>query len=307
MKGLRILSTGRTVPVQSVTNDDLSQHMQTSDEWISSRTGIRSRYFCSGGETGRALAIDAARKAMTRAGISPEQVGACIVATFTPDFAVPANACLVQEALGLPEDSPAFDLNAGCTGFVYALHTMRGLLLQSNRKYGIVIGEEVISKHLTYEDRSTAVLFGDGAGAVVVTLEENRLWDCKLGVRGNQEILWAAEHIHMDGAGVFRFASETVPECIREMLGRNNLSLGDLRWIVPHQANRRIIEHAAKRLNVSSDLFYQNIDHYGNTSAASVPLALDEMTEGGLFQPGDKYICVAFGAGLTWGAALMEW
>jgi len=307
VKGLRILSTGRAVPAQSVTNDDLSQHMQTSDEWISSRTGIRSRYFCSGDETGRALAIDAARKAMTRAGISPEQVGACIVATFTPDFAVPANACLVQEALGLPEDSPAFDLNAGCTGFVYALHTMRGLLLQSDRKYGIVIGEEVISKHLTYEDRSTAVIFGDGAGAVVVALEENRLWDCKLGVRGNQEILWATEHIHMDGSGVFRFASETVPECIREMLGRNHLSLGDLRWIVPHQANRRIIEHAAKRLNAPPDLFYQNIDHYGNTSAASVPLALDEMTEGGLLQPGDKYICVAFGAGLTWGAALMEW
>ncbi|MCD7948027.1 MAG: beta-ketoacyl-ACP synthase 3 [Oscillospiraceae bacterium] len=305
MNGLHIVSTGRALPAHSVTNDELSRHMDTSDEWISSRTGIRSRYFCDG-EHGHTLAAAAAREAMGRAGVGADEIGACIVATFSPDYTVPANACLVQAELGLPEDAPAFDMNAGCTGFLYALHTMRGLLMQSKRKYGLVIGAEVISKYLTYDDRSTAVLFGDGAGAVLVTLGEY-LWDCQLGVRGNREILWADEHIHMDGSAVFRFASEMVPVCVSEILARNSLTLADLRWIVPHQANRRIIEHAAKRLGAPIDLFYQNMDHYGNTSAASVPLALDELASGGLLQPGDQFVCVAFGTGLTWGSALLEW
>lgn len=307
MNALRIIATGRALPAHQVSNEELSEHMDTSDEWISSRTGIRGRYFCAEGESTTSLAIASAQQALTRAGISPDEVGACIVASFTPDYAVPACACLVQAQLGLPQDAPSFDLNAGCTGFLYALQVMRGLLLQGARKYGIVIGAERISKHLSYDDRSTAVLFGDGAGAVVVKLEEEGIWDCQLGVQGAREILWADERIHMDGQGVFRFAVEKIPHCIQETLQRTHLTLEDLRWIVPHQANKRIIEFAAKKLHAPQELFYQNMAQYGNTSAASIPIALDELACDGKLARGDLFLCVGFGTGLTWGSVLMQW
>lgn len=311
MKGLRFVGTGRCIPEKVVTNDDLSRLVDTSDEWIRTRTGIARRHF-SQGETAVELCTAAARIALERAGIAPSEIGVCVVATCTPDCASPSNACLMQAALGLPEDIPCFDLAAGCTGFVYGLETVRGLLTVSGKKYALLIGCEQLSRVLDMTDRSTCVLFGDGAGAAVLALEE-RMWYAWLGSRGNRDVLWLngpgpeTTHLHMDGPGVYRFAVEALPACARALLAGSGLALEDIRWIVPHQANRRIIETAAKRLNCPIERFYQNMERYGNTSAASVPIALDEMAEQGLLQPGDRVMAIAFGAGLTWGGALFEW
>ena len=313
MKGLRFLSTGRCVPQRIVTNDDLSRIVETSDEWIRTRTGIAQRHLSEEGETAVDLCVGAARQAMVRAGIDPEELAVCVVATCSPDHAAPANACLVQAAMGLPEHVPCFDLNAGCTGFLYGLETVRGFLALSDKKYALLIGGEQLSRVMDMSDRSTCVLFGDGAGAAVVTLEEDRLWHADLGSRGNAEVLWVNGPgtdrctIHMDGPGVYRFAVEALPTCAKTLLAKSGLTLDDVDWIIPHQANRRIIETAAKRLHAPIEKFYQNMERYGNTSAASIPIALDEMNEQGLLQPGQTIMCVGFGAGLTWGGALFQW
>ena len=312
MKGLKIVATGRALPAKAVTNDDMSALVETSDEWITSRTGIRTRYFCRE-ETQSQLAEQAARRALERGGVDPKELCACIVATVTPDHAAPTTACLLQQRMGLPEDIPCFDMNVGCTGFIYALQVARGFLLQSGRPYALVIGAESLSRITDFTDRSTCVLFGDGAGAVVLTLEEGSLYACTLGARGDSEAIFIegpdAErtYIHMDGQRVFRFAVEAVPRCIHTLLEQSGLSLEEIDWFVPHQANKRIIDHVAKKLHVPGEKFYENMMRYGNTSAASVPIALDEMAEQGLLKKGQKILCVGFGAGLTWGGVLMEW
>lgn len=312
MKGLRFLSTARCLPEKVVTNDDLSRIVDTSDEWVRTRTGIGERRF-SQGERAVDLCAGAGRLALERAKVSPEEVGAVVVATCTPDYASPSNACLVQAALGLPEHIPCFDVSAGCTGFLYGLETVRGLLaLGEHKNRVLLIGCDQLSRVIDMTDRSTCVLFGDGAGAVVLALED-RLWYADLGSRGNDQVLWLngpgpeTTHIHMDGPGVYRFAVETLPACVHTLLDKSGLTLDDIDWIVPHQANRRIIETAAKRLHAPLEKFYQNMERYGNTSAASVPIALDEMAEQGLLKQGQRVIAVAFGAGLTWGGALFEW
>lgn len=312
MMGLKFISTGRCVPQKVVTNDDLSQIVDTSDEWIRTRTGIAQRHFCDG-ESAVDLAVGAARQAVERAGVRPEDIGVCVVATCTPEHAAPSNACMVQAALGIPEDVPCFDLNAGCTGFLYGLETVRGLLALSKRPYALLVGGEQLSRVLDMTDRSTCVLFGDGAGAAVLGLEEGALWEATLGSRGNWEILWinglgtGTASIHMDGQGVYRFAVETIPTCAQALLERSGLTLDNIDWIVPHQANRRIIETAAKRLHTPIEKFYQNMERYGNTSAASIPIALDEMNTAGLLKRGQRVMCIGFGAGLTWGGALFQW
>ena len=292
MKGLKFISTGRAIPEKAVTNDDMSRIVDTSDEWIRTRTGIAQRHFCTR-ENAASLAVSAARQALERAGISPEEIGVCAAATVTPQYASPANACLIQAALGLAEDTPCFDLSAGCTGFLYGLEVMRGMLTISPKRYALLVGGEELSRVMDMTDRSTCVLFGDGAGAAVLALEENALW--------------AASYIHMDGQGVYRFAVEVIPHCAKELLAQTGLTLEQVDWIVPHQANRRIVETAAKRLHLGMDKFFLNIDRYGNTSAASIPIALDEMVQEGLLRKGQKVMAIAFGAGLTWGGALFEW
>ena len=246
MKGLRICATGRALPRQIVTNDALSRRVDTSDAWIASRTGIRERRFCCGDETAASLAADAARLALERAGADPGQLCACITATVTPDYASPSVSCLVQQRLGLPEELACFDLSAGCTGFVYALQAARGLLLQDARPYALVIGAEQLSRITDFTDRNTCVLFGDGAGAAVVTLDQVP-YACTLGSRGDAAPLWiegpgpAHPVIHMDGQAVFRFAVEALPRCVRTLLEQSALRGEEIDWFVPHQANARIV------------------------------------------------------------------
>ncbi len=311
--GLKFLATARALPGCLVTNDDLAQVMDTSDEWITSRTGIRQRYFCAEGEGNTALAFAACRQALERAGLRPDQIALCLAATFTPDHATPSLACEVHGMLGLPESAPAFDINVACTGFLAALETARCLLAGGSLqgKYALVFGSEVISRVLDPNDRSTAVLFGDGAGAAVVALSDEHPFVSLLGARGDPEILCAGgsgqddRYVRMQGSAVFRFATQIVPECIGGLLERAGCTLEEVDWVVCHQANGRIIDHVIKKLGAPSEKFYMNIHRYANTSAASIPIALDEMCEKGLIRPGQRVLCVGFGAGLTWGGALI--
>ena len=312
MNGLQILGTGRAVPEQNVTNDDLAQRVDTNDEWIVARTGIRERRFAAG-ETLTDLTVEAARKAMERAGVQPQDIGLCITATVTPDRLFPSQACLIHQKLGLPEDCPAFDLSAGCTGFLFAMETAAAMLPRRNRPYALLVGGELLSRILDMDDRSTCILFGDGAGAAVVKTTENAPWFAQMGSRGDRDILWAwgpgqeRPYLHMDGQGVFQFAIKTVPQVAKQLLEKAGLDKDQVDWYVPHQANHRIVESAAKRLKVPLERFYENMDRYGNTSAGSIPIALDEMVEKGLLQRGQWVMCLGFGAGLTWGGALFQW
>lgn len=312
MNGLQILGTGRAVPEQIVTNDDLAQRVDTNDEWIVARTGIRERRFAAG-ETLTDLTVEAARKAMERAGVQPQDIGLCITATVTPDRLFPSQACLIHQKLGLPEDCPAFDLSAGCTGFLFAMETAAAMLPRMNRPYALLMGGELLSRILDMDDRSTCILFGDGAGAAVVKTTENAPWFAQMGSRGDRDILWAwgpgqeRPYLHMDGQGVFQFAIKSVPQVAKQLLEKAGLDKDQVDWYVPHQANHRIVESAAKRLKVPLERFYENMDRYGNTSAGSIPIALDEMVEKGLLQRGQWVMCLGFGAGLTWGGALFQW
>lgn len=312
MNGLQILGTGRAVPEQIVTNDDLAQRVDTNDEWIVARTGIRERRFAAG-ETLTDLTVEAARKAMERAGVQPQDIGLCITATVTPDRLFPSQACLIHQKLGLPEDCPAFDLSAGCTGFLFAMETAAAMLPRMNRPYALLVGGELLSRILDMDDRSTCILFGDGAGAAVVKTTENDPWFAQMGSRGDRDILWAwgpgqeRPYLHMDGQGVFQFAIKTVPQVAKQLLEKAGLDKDQVDWYVPHQANHRIVESAAKRLKVPLERFYENMDRYGNISAGSIPIALDEMVEKGLLQRGQWVMCLGFGAGLTWGGALFQW
>ena len=313
MNGLQVLGTGRCLPGRRVTNEDFARTLDTSDEWIAGRTGIRQRYFCAEGETAASLAAEAARRALDDAGISPADVGVCIAATFTADRRTPALACEVQAALGLPETALCLDVNAACTGFLTALETARCMLASSSlaAPCALVIGSECISRALDFSDRSTCVLFGDGAGAAVVRLSDENPYACMLGARAETDILYAGgaacadRTLHMQGKAVFRFASETVPQCVKALLDRTGKSLDDIAYVVCHQANGRIIDHVQKKLGAPAEKFYKNMQRYANTSAASIPIALDEMAERGLLHRGQSVICVGFGAGLTWGGALL--
>ncbi|MCM1273554.1 MAG: ketoacyl-ACP synthase III [Clostridium sp.] len=310
--GLRIVATGHYVPDKVVTNDDLSKLVDTNDEWISSRTGIRRRHFVEN-ESNLDLALNAARLALERSGIDKEELGVCIVATVKPDNLTPSMACLVQAKLGLPEEIPCFDINAACSGFMYAMQIARGLLMNSDRKYGLVVGSETLSRMLDMTDRGTCVLFGDGAGAAIIELTDKNRFFSVLGSRGNDEVLVCSNqnnenrYLSMIGSDVFRFAVSTVPKAIHALLDQVGLTADDIDYFICHQANFRIIESVAKKCKQPIEKFYVNLDEYGNTSSASIPIAMDEMNEKGLLKPGMKIICVGFGAGLTWGGAYLEW
>ena len=313
MNGIKLRGTGRCVPANTVTNDDLAQLVDTNDAWITARTGISSRYRCTT-ETHTDLCVNAARAALKKAGVSPAEIGACIVATVSADTVVPSAACMLQKALGLPEDTPCFDLNAACTGFVYALHTMECLLNAAPRKFGLVVGAEALSKVVDWTDRSTCILFGDGAAAAVVECREG--WPsigAVLGSRGNDTLLrlpglgrGEPNVLSMEGTQVFKFAVETVPACMDAVLAKSGLTIDDIDFFVFHQANARIIDLAVRKYRIPPEKYYKNIDHYGNTAAASVPLVLSELEDQGRIGPGSRLLMVAFGGGLTWGGAVLE-
>ena len=313
MNGIKLRGTGRAVPAGVVTNDDLARRMDTSDEWITSRTGIKRRYRCAA-KAHTDLCVRAARAALERAGVSPADIGACIVATVTPDTVVPSAACMLQRELGLPQDIPCFDLNAACTGFVDALHTMECLLNASPRKFGLVVGAEALSRIVDWTDRSTCILFGDGAGAAVVECREG--WPsigAVLGSRGDDELLrlpglgmGEANFLSMEGTKVFKFAVEVVPACIDAVLEKAGMTAEDVDFFVFHQANARIIDLAVRKYRIPPEKYYKNIENYGNTAAASVPLVLSELEEQGRIGPGSRMLVVAFGGGLTWGGAIIE-
>lgn len=313
MSGIKIRGTGSAVPAKTVTNADLSRMVDTDDGWIVSRTGIRERRHCRE-ETHLELCGSAARKALEMAGAEPSEIGVCIVATLSPDQFTPAAACLLQRDLGLAEDTICFDLNAACSGFLFALHTAERLLGASSRKLGLVVGGEVLSKLMDFTDRSTCILFGDGAGAAVVEFRED--WpsiSAVLGVRGNYPVLnipgaGGAEpsYIHMEGQAVYKFAVETVPKCIGAVLEKSGHAMEDIDEFVLHQANERIIDAAVRRCHLPPEKCYKNVARYGNTSSASVAIALDELVRLGRLGPGKRALCVGFGGGLTWAGAVIE-
>ena len=313
MNGIKICGTGRAVPEKVVTNQDLEKIVETNDEWITSRTGIQRRHHCTG-ETHASLCVSAAKAALDRAGISPDQIGACIVATVTADTLVPSAACMLQRELGLPTDTPCFDLNAACTGFLYALHTMECLLNASPRKFGLVVGCEELSRVINWEDRGTCILFGDGAGAAVVECREG--WPsigAVLGSQGDDELLrlpgiasGERGFIAMEGTKVFKFAVEAIPRCMEQVLEKAHMTAADVDFFVFHQANARIIDLAVRKFRIPPEKYYKNIQEYGNTSAASIPLVLSELQDQGKVGPGSRTLVVGFGGGLTWGGALIE-
>ena len=308
MTGIRILATGKAVPKREVTNDDMAKIVDTSDEWIKQRTGMSVRHHVSDGENHTMLAEQAARAAIEKSGIDKEDVGVVIVCTVSADYYSPSAACLIQGRLGLKKDIIAFDLGAGCSGFVFGLETIRALMMARNAKYGLIIGAEVLSKKMDMTDRGTCVLFGDGAAAAVVELSDS-LYTSVIGVDGDEEMINIKTpngYIHMDGQGTYKFAVATVPKVIEQVVKAAGLTYDDIDHYVMHQANLRIIESIAKKVKQPMEKFIVNIEKYGNTSAASVGLALDEAFEEGRIKPGDKVLICAFGAGRTWGAVVVE-
>ena len=309
MRGIRITATGRALPGKIVTNEEMSRMVDTTDEWIRTRTGIGQRHICKE-ESCTGLAIEAAKKAMEKAGIDGNEVEAIIVATVTPEFAFPSTACMVQKALDFPEDILAFDISAGCTGFLYGLGIARGLLLAGRKKYVLVVGAEQLSKIMDFTDRSTCVLFGDGAGAAVIELTDKpffyRAWSAgEAGPLNCPGVGNDGAHLHMEGNQVFKFAVKAITQGVETLLEDADLSMEEIDYVVCHQANRRIIDHVKKKYEGTKAEFYMNMEYYANSSAASIPIALDEMGEKGLLKPGMKIICVGFGAGFTWSSALL--
>jgi 3-oxoacyl-[acyl-carrier-protein] synthase-3 len=312
MPGLRVLAAGKAAPERVMTNDDLSQIVETSDEWIKTRTGMERRHFCGEGESNTSIAAAAAKNAIQKAGIAPEAIGALVVATLSADNFAPSTACLVQRELGLSDEMICFDLNAACSGFIFGLETVRGLLLQSEKPYAVLVGSEVLSKKLDMTDRSTCVLFGDGAGAVVLALDESRTFTSRIGCHGDDAMICcpAGEEtnrkIHMDGQATYKFAVRMVPALIRETADKAKVTLEDIDIFLLHQANARIIDAVARTLKLPRDKFFGNIEEYGNTSAASVAIALCDAMEQGVLGDGKKVLLAGFGAGRTWGAVVME-
>ena len=317
----RIIGTGSAVPEQIVTNEDLSKIVETSDEWISSRSGIKERRV-EKEETTTSLAILAGKRALENAGIASEEIEVIIVATCTPDYFFPNTACQVQEAIGA-KHAVAFDLSAACSGFLFALSTVQAYIKGGIYQKALIIGAETMSKMIDWSDRSTCVLFGDGAGAAVVSAEETGVLElvqksdgtgkgvlsCK--ARETRNLLnhesETKEYLYMEGQPVFKFAVKTVPECVEEVLKKAEVKKEEIRYYILHQANSRIIQSVAKRLKEPEEKFPMNLSLYGNTSAASIPILLDEMNRNGMLNRGDKLVLSGFGAGLTWGAVLLEW
>lgn len=317
----RIVGTGSYVPEQRVTNDNLAQIVETNDEWIRSRTGIGERRIATVEGTSR-IGARAALKAMEQAGVDPEEIDLILLGTSTPDCCFPSGACEIQGIIGAV-NAACYDISAACTGFVFALNTAHAFINSGIYKTVLVIGADVVSKLVDWTDRGTSVLFGDGAGAVVVKADEKGILGINMksngtkgevltcGARTNGNFLLGKKpemgYIAMDGQEVFKFAVKRVPECISEILENSGVSAEEIRYFIIHQANYRIIESISKRLKVDMERFPVNMERYGNTSSGSVPILLDELNRDGALKRGDKIVFSGFGAGLTWGATLLEW
>lgn len=303
MNGIEIVSTGYAQIENVLDNQQLEKMVETSNEWIVSRTGIQRRHISD--KSSALLAIEAAKKATENKDLS--KLAFIIVATMTPENATPSNACLVQNALGLNHQQMiCFDINAACSGFVYALKIAQSLL--QDQQYGLVIGSEQLSSIIDYQDRNTCILFGDGAAAILIK-KSHHLFYSYLDSAGNSDVLYAKrnDYLKMKGQDVFKFAIKAIPLSIDQVLNQANLNLDDIDYVICHQANERIIKHVYKKYQSSRNKFYMNLQEYGNTSAASIPLALAQMNEQGILKRGMKLIFVGFGGGLTWGAILIEW
>lgn len=318
----KIIGTGSAVPDCIVTNDDLAKIMDTSDEWIRSRTGIRERRIAQAGSGTSLLAAEAARKALENSQVAPEDLDIIILATTSGDCSFPSGACEVQGAIGAV-NAIAFDISAACSGFLFAFNTIHSFFQAGIYKTGLVIGVDIFSKLVDWTDRSTCVLFGDGAGAAVVKVADSGVIHMVMGSDGTKgKVLECVSRTTdnfltgkipqlgfttMDGQEVFKFAVKTVPAAIKKTLEESHTDINEIKYFILHQANYRIFESIAKRLKMPMDKFPVNLDRYGNTSAASIPLMLDELNREGKLLPGDKIVLSGFGAGLTWGATLMEW
>jgi len=299
----KIVSTGRFTPEGVLSNQDLEKIVDTTDEWITSRTGIKERRIVNGKNTSD-LATIAAMNAIEKVKYDKDKIDLIIVATFTAELRSPSMACRVQAKLGL--DKPgilAFDINAACTGFIYSLNIAERMIQSGAYKSALVIGSEVISKVTDYKDRNTCVLFGDGAGAMIIERDESKEVIFNVQTKSDDDlILYVDDYVNMDGPKVYQFASRVIKSSVNGVMEYGNIDRSQVKKIIPHQANIRIIQSASKALKMPMESFYVNIHKYGNTSAASIPIALDEMLEQETMEAGDKVILVGFGAGLTSGA-----
>ena len=323
MKNAKMIGFGLYTPKNLVENERLQEFLETSDEWIRTRTGVERRYI-SLDENTSDLAVEASKKALSQARLSAEEIDLIIVATVTPDNFTPSTACIVQDKLGA-KNAWAFDINAACTGFIYALKLGRSLIRSGEANNALIIGAETLSKALNWEDRGSCVLFGDGAGATVLTSTEE---DCGIkcvnvksdGSKGDSLVIQglplnspfkdgrevSENYINMNGREIFKFATKVMEESIVEILEKENIKIEDIAAIIPHQANLRIIDYVVKRLGIPREKFITNLQNYGNTSGASIPIALCESIDEGNLKKGDNIIMVGFGGGLTWGAALIK-
>lgn len=313
-----VVGTGAALPKRRVDNEELARQVDTSDQWIVERTGIRARHIAGEGETTASLATDASRKALEDAGIDASEIDLIVLATATPDQTFPSSATKVQAALGI-NDCIAFDVHAVCTGFLYALSVADSMLRGGNARTALVIGAETFSRILDWEDRTTCVLFGDGAGALVLRAEQGDrgILATKLHADGRHNDLLFVDggpsstgtvgKLRMKGREVFRHAVVNLAEVLREVLTEAGLAAGDVDWVVPHQANARILDATAKKLNLPAEKVVVTVDRHANTSAASVPLALDTAVKDGRIKRGDIVVLEAMGGGFTWGAAVLRY
>lgn len=322
----RIKGTGSAFPEKILTNFDLEKIVDTTDEWIITRTGMKERHIAVEGEFTSTFATKAAERALAMAGVAPEEIDLIVLATVTPDFPFPATACIVQNNLGAV-NAAAFDISAACSGFIYALAVVDNFIKSGTVKKALVIGAEVLSRIVDWTDRNTCVLFGDGSGAVVLEAAEGdrgilsthihsdgSYWEllnqpaCGNRNPASQKVLdEKLAFLRMQGNDVFKLAVRAMEEAANEALAANNMSTADINLFIPHQANRRIIDSIGKRLKLGGDQVYVNLERYGNTSAASIPIALDEANRAGRIKENDILIFDAFGGGLTWAASLLRW
>lgn len=321
-----ITGWGMEVPERVLTNADLAAHVDTTDEWIQSRTGIRERRIASSDQTSASLAVDASLKALDVAQLRPADLDLIIVSTSSPEHIFPATACLVQDRLGA-KNAGAFDLLAACSGFIFAMNIATQAIRSGSIRNALVIGTETLSRMVDWNDRGTCILFGDGAGAFVLQAREERGGLVSAVMRSDgsggdllsvpaggsrtpttvETVTSGKHYIHMNGREVFRFATRVMAQSTEEAVKQAGITLDDIKLFIPHQANYRIIETALRVMSVSMDRCMINVDRYGNTSTASIPIATCEAIQRGRLNPGDKVVFVGFGAGLTWGAAVVEW
>jgi 3-oxoacyl-[acyl-carrier-protein] synthase-3 len=313
----RIVGSGSYLPPRAMDNDEFARRLETSDAWIRERTGIARRHIADEQQGSSELALEASKSALSAAGLKPQDIDLIVVATSTPDFIFPSTACLLQAKLGI-KGCAAFDVQAVCTGFIYALASADGFIKNQTAKKALVVGAEVFSRILDWNDRGTCVLFGDGAGAVVLAADARPgIHATRLHADGSQVQMLSvpgnvsrgkvigSPFLQMNGQGVFKFAVRVLEESARETVAAAGMQLADIDWLIPHQANVRILEATARKLQMPREKLVVTVDHHGNTSAASVPLALDEFIRKGRIRPGDRLLLQGVGGGFTWGSSVV--